>query len=86
MNTIAPPKPKRTVEIQVLRCLNPKCRGLLPYEVDGENVLYLDLAWMAQRDGDERFFPCPKCGARNILETITTGGVVAKHQVTRWKF
>lgn len=77
-------KTKKAADIQVLRCLNPQCKGLLAYEVDSNNVLYVDLAWTAKRDGDLRYFPCPKCGGRNLVEAFTTEQGKAKHRVTRW--
>ncbi len=64
------PKPKGA-DIHVLKCLNPECRGLLGYEVNSDNVLYVDLVWQAEADGETRFFPCPKCGGRNLVEPCT---------------
>jgi hypothetical protein len=76
---------KGTADIQVLRCLNPACNGLLAYEVDSNNVLYVDLAWTAERDGDQRYFPCPKCHGRNIVEPFETPQGRTKHRVVRWE-
>jgi len=82
----ASPKPtKKAADIQVLHCLNPDCRALLAYEVDSDNVLYVDLAWTAHRDGDLRFFPCPKCHGRNVVETCEATNGSMKHRVTRWQ-
>ncbi|HVN87247.1 MAG TPA: hypothetical protein VMW17_20635 [Candidatus Binatia bacterium] len=80
------PKPaaKKAADINVLKCLNPECRGLLGYEVDSNNVLYVDLAWTAQRDGESRYFPCPKCGGRNIVEPFTDAKGKSGHRVTRF--
>ncbi len=77
-------KPKKGVDINVLHCLSPECGGLLAYEVDSDNVLYLDLAWMAHEDGDIRYFPCPKCGGRNIVEPCTNAKGKPGHRVTRF--
>ena len=77
------PKANKGPDINVLRCLNPECRGLLAYEVNSNNVLYIDLAWTAARDGDLRYFPCPKCGARNVVEPFTDEKGRAGHRVTR---
>ncbi len=76
---------KKGADIQVLHCLNPDCRALLAYEVDSHNVLYVDLAWTAHSDGDLRFFPCPKCHGRNIVEAVQTVNGARKHRVTRWQ-
>jgi len=76
---------KKGADINVLRCLNTQCRGMLAYEVSSDNVLYVDLAWTARRDGDTRYFPCPKCGGRNIVEEIRDGAGEPKHKVTRFE-
>jgi hypothetical protein len=77
---------KKGADINVLRCLNPECGGMLAYEVSSDNILYVDLAWTARRDGETRYFPCPKCNGRNIVEEMIrdTGGAV-RHQVTRFE-
>lgn len=74
----------KAADIHVLHCLDPQCHGLLAYEVDSNNVLYVDLAWTARRDGDTRFFPCPKCGGKNIVEAFRTDKGQLRHKVTRW--
>ncbi len=75
--------PTKAADIHVLHCLNPQCAGLLAYEVDSNNVLYVDLAWTAARDGDVHYFPCPKCGGKNIVEEIRTEKG-SRHRVTRF--
>ena len=82
----SPPVKAKTkgLDIQVLRCLDPSCATLLAYEVDSQNVLYVDLSYTARRDGELRFFPCPKCGGRNIVEEIRDAKGKARHQVTRF--
>ncbi len=77
-------KPKKAVDINVLRCLNPECRALLAYEVDSNNVLYLDLSWSAKQAGSTRYFPCPKCHGKNCLESIDVNGK-AKQRVARFE-
>ena len=84
MEATAPPR-KRTADIQVLHCLNPECKALLAYEVDSDHVLHVDLAWTARRDGDQRYFPCPKCHGRNIVEPFHTAPGRTKHRVVRWE-
>jgi len=80
------PKPAaKTVDINVLHCLNPDCHGLLAYEVDSNNVLYLDLAWTAKAAGDKRWFPCPKCNGKNIVEEIRNEKGQIKQRVTRFE-
>ena len=79
------PAAKKAPDIQVLRCLGPDCGGLLAYEVDSHNVLYTDLAWTARTDGDRRFFPCPKCGGKNLLEEVLSPSGVIRHRVARWE-
>ncbi len=76
---------KKAADISVLHCLNPACGALLAYEVDSQNVLYVDLAWTARRDGGESYFPCPKCAGRNIVEEFHDERGQAKHRVTRWQ-
>lgn len=86
----APPKapataPTKAADILVLRCLNPQCDGLLAYEVDRHNVLYVDLAWTARVDGPLRYFPCPKCAGKNVVEQCHDAKGRLRHQVTRWE-
>ena len=78
------PPPKKGVDINVLHCLDPACRALMGYEVNSENVLYVDLADSADADGELRFFPCPRCGGRNIVEEISDDKGRRKHKVTRF--
>lgn len=85
METVAKAKPKKAADIQVLHCLRPGCGGLLAYEVDSANVLYVDLAWTARADEGLRYFPCPKCGGKNIVEAFQTSDGVPKHRVVRWE-
>jgi len=80
----SPAKPAaKTPDIHVLHCMNPQCRGLLAYEVDSNNVLYVDLAWTATDDGISRHFPCPRCGGKNIVEEFRTEKGQVRHKVTR---
>jgi len=78
------PKTKKAADIAVLHCLNPQCGGLLAYEVDSHNVLYVDLAWTAKTDGTVHYFPCPKCHGKNIVEEFRDDKGQVKHRVTRW--
>ncbi len=72
-------------EVSVLRCLSESCDEMLAYEVVDDNVLYVDLAYMARSDGATRFFPCPGCGGRNVVEEFEDDGGKTKHRVTRFE-
>ncbi len=89
METPTPPGSKsgtkKAPDIGVLHCLNPECGGLLAYEVDSQNVLYVDLAWTARCVGDRRYFPCPKCNGKNFVEEFRDEKGRTKHRVTRWE-
>lgn len=86
MSEPTPTKPPvKAVDIQVLRCLNPQCRGFLAYEVNSDNVLYIDLSWTAHSDGTLRWFPCPKCRGKNVLEEFRNDKGQTKHRVSRWQ-
>jgi hypothetical protein len=76
---------KKTPSISALRCLNPDCRALLAYEVDDNNVLYVDLAWTARRAGELSYFPCPKCGGKNVVEETKNDKGAVVHRVTGWQ-
>lgn len=79
----ATPK-KKAIDVDVLRCLDPGCRGMLAFEVTPENILNPDLHWMAEQDGPTRYFPCPKCHGRNIVEEVRDGKGALRHAVTRF--
>jgi hypothetical protein len=85
MDTSGQAKPKKAPDIQVLHCLNPACNGLLAYEVDSHNVLYVDLAWTARAGSGYRYFPCPRCGGKNVVEPFQGPDGAAKHRVSRWE-
>jgi hypothetical protein len=76
---------KKAADIHVLHCLKPGCGGLLAYEVDSQNVLHLDLAWTAREGPGYRYFPCPKCGARNILQALRSTQGVTQYRIDRWE-
>jgi hypothetical protein len=73
---------KKAAEVEVLRCLG--CGEMLAYEVTAERVLSPDLHWMARRDGELRYFPCPHCHGRNIIEDVRDAKGAARHAVTRF--
>lgn len=72
-------------KIDVLHCLDESCPGMLAYEVTDDNVLYVDLAHTAERDGDLRYFPCPHCGGRNVVEQFTDPRGAVRHRVARFE-
>lgn len=80
----AAPKKKKALDVDVLRCLNPDCRGMLAFEVTPENILNPDLHWMARQDNGVHYFPCPKCGGRNIVEEVRDAKGATRHAVTRF--
>lgn len=85
MSTAAPPPKKKASDIEVLRCLDPACRWMLAYEVGPDNVLTTDLHWMARADGALRYFPCPACGGRNVVEEVRDAKGAIRHAVTRFE-
>ena len=85
MNTAPPTKPKKAADISALHCMNPQCGGLLAYEVDSQNTLYVDLAWTAKRAGEVHYFPCPKCRGKNVVEEVQNDAGERKHRVVRWQ-
>jgi hypothetical protein len=77
----APAKKKKAADVDVLRCLNPDCRTMLAFEVTQEGFLNPDLHWMARQDGALRFFPCPKCHGRNLVEEVRDAKGALRHAV-----
>ena len=71
-------------KIDVLRCLSETCDGMLAYEVREDNVLNVDLAYTARRDGDVNYFPCPSCGGRNVVEEFALPSGAKKHRVAKF--
>lgn len=56
-----------------MHCLNPACNALLPFEVEADATLLLDLRDCARRLGNTWYFPCPSCGGKNFLELPSEG-------------
>lgn len=83
MTSSAAPK-KKAADLEVLRCLNPECRWMLAYEVTAEQFLNPDLHWMARQDGELRYFPCPNCHGRNVVEAVHDAKGALRHRVTRF--
>ena len=68
------PASKKDIKVHVLRCGSEACRALLPFEETDEGVLLGNMIEVATRDGAARFFPCPRCGGRNLVEEIVFEG------------
>jgi hypothetical protein len=61
-------RPQKQVKVNVLRCRNESCKGLLAFEETDEGYLLGQVLELADVDGEQRFFPCPKCGGRLLVE------------------
>lgn len=85
MDQAAVPAAKKRSSISALHCLNPECGALLAYEVDATNTLYVDLAWTARSAGEVRYFPCPGCGGKNVVEPAHNEKGEPVQRVTRWQ-
>jgi hypothetical protein len=68
------PAKKKDVKVHVLRCRSESCRALLPFEETDEGLLLGNMIDVATRDGDVAFFPCPRCGGRNLVEEVVSDG------------
>jgi hypothetical protein len=68
------PAKKKEVKVHVLRCGAESCRALLPFEETDEGLLLGNMIDVATRDGDQAFFPCPRCGGRNLVEEVVHDG------------
>ncbi len=66
--------PKKRVKVHVLRCRSEPCGGLLAFEETDEGYLLGQVILLASEDGGRRFFPCPKCGGRNLVEEVEHAG------------
>jgi len=79
------PAKKKAADVDVLRCMNPTCRYMLAFEVTADNILSPDLHWMARQQGDVRYFPCPKCNGRNVVDEVRDAKGALRHAVTRYE-
>lgn len=70
----APAPKKKDVKVHVLRCRSEACGALLPFEETDEGLLLGNMIEVATRDGDQAFFPCPRCGGRNLVEEVVHAG------------
>lgn len=59
-------------KVNVLRCRG--CKGLLAFEETDEGYLLGQAIELADVDGAKRYFPCPKCGGRQLVEECVHDG------------
>ena len=64
----------KPVKVHVLRCGSEACRALLPFEETDEGLLLGNMIEAASHDGATSFFPCPRCGGRNLVEEVVFEG------------
>ena len=69
-----PKKPKKSVKVHVLRCRSEACDGLLAFEETDEGFLLGNMYALGDVDGSRRYFPCPRCGGRNLVEEVAHQG------------
>ena len=82
----APVKKKKAADVDVLRCLDPGCRGMLAFEVTAENVLNPRPAL----DGapgrcDALLSRARHVGGRNVVEEVRDAKGALRHAVTRFE-
>jgi hypothetical protein len=70
----AAPKKKKVVKVHVLRCRDESCKALLAFEETEEGYLLGQVLELASVDVDTRFFPCPKCNGRLLVEEYEHDG------------
>jgi len=68
------PAKKKDIKVHVLRCGSESCRALLPFEETDEGLLLGNMIEVASRDADMRYFPCPRCQGRNLVEEVVHEG------------
>lgn len=64
----------KAVKVHVLRCRDESCRALLAFEETEEGYLLGQVLGLAVVAGDVRFFPCPRCGGRLLVEEFEQEG------------
>lgn len=62
------------MKVHVLRCRSESCGALLPFEETDEGLLLGNMIEVATRDAGLAFFPCPRCGGRNLVEEVVRDG------------
>jgi len=66
--------PGRKLRVHVLKCRNERCGGLLAFEETDRGYLLGQVLELAEVDGAKRYFPCPKCGGRQLVEEFDCDG------------
>ncbi len=59
---------KKPLKVHVLKCRSDACDGLLAFEETNEGYLLGRMMDLADEADGKKFFPCPKCGGRNLVE------------------
>jgi DNA-directed RNA polymerase subunit RPC12/RpoP len=73
----APTKPQKpAIKVNVVRCGGDDCEALLALEETSEGLLLGNMFGLATQDGDVRFFPCPSCGGRILVEEVEHKGKI----------
>jgi DNA-directed RNA polymerase subunit RPC12/RpoP len=70
----ASPGGKAKWKVNVLKCRGESCQALLAYEETSEGYLLGQVLPLAEVDGQTRYFPCPKCGGRQLIEEYVHDG------------
>jgi hypothetical protein len=70
----APSTIKAKVKVNVLRCRDEHCGGLLAFEETDQGYLLGRVLELADEDGEKRFLSCPKCGGRQLVEEYEDNG------------
>jgi len=65
---------KTKLKVNVLKCRGESCDALLAYEETNEGYLLGQVLVLAEVDGQKRYFPCPKCGGRQLVEEYVHAG------------
>ncbi len=65
---------KKALKVHVLRCRGESCDALLAFEENSEGFLLGNMIEVAENDGGQRYFPCPGCGGRNLVEEVEHQG------------
>jgi hypothetical protein len=65
---------KSQLKVNVLKCRDETCRGLLAFEETDKGYLLGRVLELADVDGEVRYLPCPKCGGRQLVEEYEDAG------------
>jgi hypothetical protein len=62
------------LKVNVLRCRDAACGGLLAFEETDQGYLLGRVLELADVDGERRYLPCPKCRGRQLVEEYEHAG------------